>query len=70
MLKNTADTRGSVAKNFHWLLFLALGVAAVLGHAGAALHHYFIRNDHVLKTMSPWAKEYTDMARQTGARSS
>jgi cytochrome b561 len=35
-----------------WILL----VVAVVGHAGAALHHHFIRKDDVLKKMSPWAK--------------
>lgn len=35
-----------------WILLLV----AVVGHAGAALHHHFIRKDAVLKQMSLWAK--------------
>ena len=35
-----------------WILLLV----AVIGHAGAALHHHFIRKDDVLKQMSLWAK--------------
>ncbi len=35
-----------------WILLLV----AVIGHAGAALHHHFIRKDDVLKQMSFWAK--------------
>jgi len=35
-----------------WVLLLV----AVTGHAGAALHHHFIRKDGVLKRMSPWGK--------------
>jgi cytochrome b561 len=35
-----------------WILL----VVAVIGHAGAALHHNFIRKDDVLKKMSPWSK--------------
>jgi cytochrome b561 len=35
-----------------WILLLT----AVVGHAGAALHHHFIRKDNVLKQMSFMAK--------------
>jgi cytochrome b561 len=34
-----------------WILL----VVAVIGHAGAALHHHFIRKDDVLKKMGLWA---------------
>lgn len=43
-----------LAKTFHsihgtvWMLL----VIAVLGHAGAALHHHFIKKDNVLKQMT------------------
>ena len=37
MLKNTADTYGSLAKTFHWLLFLLLAVAIVMGNLLAAM---------------------------------
>lgn len=32
-----------------WILL----ILAVIGHAGAALHHHFIKKDNVLKQMSP-----------------
>lgn len=35
-----------------WVLL----VLAVIGHAGAALHHHFIRKDDVLKQMGIWVK--------------
>ena len=37
MLKNTANTYGTVAKAFHWLLFLMLAVSIVMGNLLAAM---------------------------------
>lgn len=37
MLKNTANTYGSVAKAFHWLLFLMLTFSIVMGNLLAAM---------------------------------
>jgi len=52
------DKDASLAQFFrgvHGTVWILL-VVAVVGHAGAALHHHFIRKDDVLKKMSPWAK--------------
>jgi len=48
------DKNPELAKNFfamHGIIWMVL-VVAVLGHAGAALHHHFIKKDNVLKQMT------------------
>jgi cytochrome b561 len=41
-------------KGVHGTVWIIL-VVAVIGHAGAALHHHFIRKDKVLKQMTTGA---------------
>ncbi len=51
------DKNPELAKTFlamHGTVWILL-VIAVIGHAGAALHHHFIKKDHVLKQMTTGA---------------
>ena len=51
------DKNPELAKTFlsiHGTVWILL-IIAVIGHAGAALHHHFIRKDNVLKQMTPGA---------------
>jgi len=51
------DKDPELAKTFlsiHGTVWIIL-VIAVIGHAGAVLHHHFIKKDKVLKQMTPGA---------------
>lgn len=52
VLKNTETTYGAVARGFHWLLFVLLTIAVIVGHAAAAFYHHYVMKDDVLCRMS------------------
>ncbi len=55
MLLDKDQSLAQFFRGAHGTVWVLL-VLAVIGHAGAAMHHHFIRKDDVMRQMSFWAK--------------
>jgi cytochrome b561 len=51
MLLDKSQEMAEFFRAMHGTVWIVL-VVAVMGHAGAALHHHFIKKDNVLKQMT------------------